>query len=364
MKIDHNKPYKRKIVLTGGGSAGHVTPNLALIPELLEQGWQIDYIGSEGGVERKMMEKAHIPYHPIQTGKLRRYFSWKNLLDPFRVLAGIVQATILLHRLKPQVIFSKGGFVGLPVVIGGWLNRIPVVAHESDFSMGLANRLSFPFLRTLCVTFAAAKKNIRHKKVVITGSPIREALFHGEREKGLKYCGFDQNKPCLLIIGGGQGSDRMNQCVRQSLGALLARAQVIHLCGPGKTDPHLKNRKGYFQLDYAQEELADLYAASDWVISRSGANSLYELLVLDKPHILIPLPETQSRGDQIQNAHYFQSLGVSYVIAEKDLSTVSLLSGLDWLQAHETEIRKKIEDLNIQSGVQPIMKILQGFSGY
>ncbi|PJD93313.1 MAG: undecaprenyldiphospho-muramoylpentapeptide beta-N-acetylglucosaminyltransferase [Legionella sp.] len=362
MKINTALGYEKRIMMTGGGSAGHVTPNLALIPELQAQGWTIDYVGSEQGVERNMVESAHIPYHAIRTGKLRRYFSWQNFLDPFHVLVGTVQAYCLIRKLKPHVIFSKGGFVALPVVVGGWLARTPIVAHESDFSIGLANRLSFPFVNKICVTFDAAKRHIKDQtKVVVTGTPIRETLLQGDRDKGLRRCGFSPNKLCLLVIGGGQGAQIINHCIRQSLYALSSKVQVIHICGPGKSDPTLGHREGYFQLEYAHEELADLLAASDLVVSRAGANSLYELLVLAKPHILIPLSRLQSRGDQIQNAHYFEKLGVSQVIEEEQLTTETLLTAIETVQAKREQIIAGIAQLNIHSAVQPIVNLLEGF---
>lgn len=352
----------KKIVLTGGGSSGHITPNLALIPQLQAQGWSVDYIGSQKGVERAMIEAAAIPYHAIQTGKLRRYLSWQNILDPLRVVVGIGQAYRLMLKIKPQVVFSKGGFVALPVVIGAWLAGIPVVAHESDFSIGLANRLSFRFVHTICVTFAAACAHLKNQtKVVITGTPIRETLFEGDRQKGLAYCGFTADKPCLMIIGGGQGAQAINRCIRQALPRLLPTMQIIHLCGPGKTDASLK-QPGYFQLEYAKDELADLFAASDLVISRAGANSLYELLALAKPHILIPLPQLQSRGDQIENARYFERLGASYVIPEENLSPESLMETLQHLEKNKTQVLAAIAALDIKPAVAPIVEILESFA--
>ncbi len=350
----------KKIVMTGGGSAGHVTPNLALIPALQAKGWSIEYMGSQQGPEREMIDAVGIPYHTIATGKLRRYFSWQNLLDPFRVLLGIGQAFLLLSKIRPQIVFSKGGFVALPVVIGAWLARIPVVVHESDFSIGLANRLSFPFANTICVTFDAARQHIHNQaKVVVTGTPIRESLFQGNRNKGLMYCGFNTDKSCLLVIGGGQGSHAINQCIRQSLSVLLPIMNVIHICGPGKTDPSYSQQAGYFQLEYARDELPDLLAASDWVLSRAGANALYELLALAKPHILVPLSSQQSRGDQIENARYFERLGASYVIADEHLNPETLVATLRTVQTNRDQILAAIAALNIHSAVQPIVAILE-----
>ena len=352
----------KKIVMTGGGSAGHVTPNVALIPALQAQGWSIEYIGSEHGVERTMIEALHIPYHAIKTGKLRRYWSWQNLWDPFLVVQGMWQAFRLLRRIKPQVVFSKGGFVALPVVIGAWLTRIPVVAHESDFSIGLANRLSFPFVNTICVTFAVARDKFKNPaKVQVTGTPVRDILLQGNRAKGLQYCGFQADKPCLLVIGGGQGAQAINRCIQQSLPVLLPHMNIIHLCGPGKIDPGL-TQPGYHQMEYANAELPDLLAASDLVVSRAGANTLYELLVLTKPHILIPLPQSQSRGDQIQNAQYFEGLGASYVIAEAQLNTNTLLKTIQTVQENNDKIVTAIKDLNIQTAIPKIVTILEKYA--
>ena len=353
-------PATKHIVLTGGGTAGHVTPNLALVPALEADGWTIAYIGSEQGPERKMVQAQGIDYYPIASGKLRRYFSWQNLIDPFLVLKGIIQAYRLLGRLKVQIIFSKGGFVALPVVIAGYLRRLPIVVHESDLSIGLANRLSFPFASKICLSFAGCKTGLKEQdKVVFTGSPIREALFQGDRARGLALCGFDNQKPCLLVMGGGQGSLAINRIIRLSLDQLLAKMNVIHLCGQGKHDSSLDNRTGYCQFDYADKELADLLAASDWVVSRAGANSLCELLALAKPHILIPLPLAGSRGDQIENARYFEKQGISLVIPEQDLTSSSLLIALEQLNLNQERIIQQMHNLAIQSAVQKIIDVLK-----
>ncbi|WP_133127150.1 undecaprenyldiphospho-muramoylpentapeptide beta-N-acetylglucosaminyltransferase [Legionella nagasakiensis] len=349
-----------RIILTGGGTAGHVTPNIALIEALQANGWDIHYIGSPRGVEKEIISAVSIPYHQVNSGKLRRYFSWKNFIDPLKIIAGIIQSYFLIRRLKPEVVFSKGGFVAFPVVVGAWLNRIPVIAHESDMTPGLANRLSFPFVNKICVTFAAAKKHFKHPdKVEVTGTPIRKALFHGSKTKGLALCGFNEDKPCLLVMGGSQGSNAMNACVRKALDFLGERFQVIHLCGKGKIEPLLLDKKGYCQLEYAKEELADLFAASQLIISRSGANSLYEILALAKPHVLIPLSRRASRGDQIQNARYFQQQDISVVIDEEVLTPETLLAAVDKVSTREKEIIEKINALNIHSATDHLMTIIQ-----
>lgn len=349
-----------KIVFTGGGTAGHVMPNIALITELQPKGWQIDYIGSADGVEKAMITAINIPYHQVSSGKLRRYFSWKNFFDPLKIALGIGQSFRLLKQLNPDVVFSKGGFVAFPVVVGAWLNRIPVVAHESDMTPGLANRLSFPFISKICVTFALSKKYFkRPEKIEITGTPIRKELLQGHAANGLKRCGFNQQKPCLLVIGGSQGAHAINACVRQSLDTLCQRFQVIHLCGKGKVDPSFANRADYCQLEYANDELADLFAASELVVSRAGANTLYEILALAKPHILIPLSAKVSRGDQLQNARYFHQQGISRVVYEEDLTPITLLAAIEEVCTRQVEILGKIKELAITSATTKIITIIR-----
>lgn len=349
-----------KIILTGGGSAGHVTPNLAMIDVLRAEGWQVDYIGSADGVEKAIVTQANIPFHAIQSGKLRRYLSWKNFLDPFKIMYGLIQSFFLLRRLNADIVFSKGGFVAFPVVVAAWLNRIPVIAHESDMSPGLANRLCFPFVNKICVTFAPARKHFKTpEKVEITGTPIRQQLFMGSRQRGLALCGFNDKQAILLVIGGSLGAQAINQAVRDALPQLSSTYQIIHLCGKGKRDDSLLHVPGYYQMEYASEELADLFAAADVVVSRAGANALYEILALQKPHVLIPLPAKVSRGDQIQNADYFKAQGVSIVIDQDDLTTERLLAAIDEAETHQQAIIQRIKSLHIESAAVKIMNLIK-----
>jgi UDP-N-acetylglucosamine--N-acetylmuramyl-(pentapeptide) pyrophosphoryl-undecaprenol N-acetylglucosamine transferase len=349
-----------KIVFTGGGTAGHVTPNLALIAVFKRDGWTIHYVGSANGIEQKMVEALDIPFHSVSSGKLRRYFSFKNLFAPLKILMGIIQSFVLFHRLKADVVFSKGGFVAFPVVVGAWLNRVPIIAHESDMSPGLANKLSFPFVDKICLTFAAAKKHFKQQeKIEITGTPIRKQLFMGVRDRGLEQCGFSKDLPCILVIGGSLGAGSINQVVRAALSELTKEFQIIHVCGNGKVDSSLIGHANYYQLEYANEELADLFAAATAVISRSGANSLYEILALGKPHILIPLSAQVSRGDQIQNARYFHELGISIVIQDKELNAGRLLEALHELMNNKDDIDSRIKALNIESATDKIASIIK-----
>lgn len=348
------------IVFTGGGTAGHVTPNLALIANLREEGWTVNYIGSAEGIEKSMITAIDIPFHSINSGKLRRYFSLKNFVDPFRIVAGIIQSFFLFNKLKPDVVFSKGGFVAFPVVVGAWLRRIPVIAHESDMSPGLANKLSFPFVNKICLTFDAAKKHFKQQdKIEVTGTPIRRQLFQGDKAKGLALCGFNQEKPCLLVIGGSLGAGSINSSVRAALSQLIEQFQVIHLCGQGKIDTSMQQVPGYCQLEYAHEELAHLFAAASIIVSRAGANSLYEILALGKPHVLIPLSAKVSRGDQIQNARYFQDQGISVVIEDESLNAERLLNAIHDVFNNKDEICNKIKALHIESAEDRIVDILR-----
>ncbi|MDF1645377.1 MAG: undecaprenyldiphospho-muramoylpentapeptide beta-N-acetylglucosaminyltransferase [Legionellaceae bacterium] len=355
---------KPTLVFTGGGTAGHVTPNLALI-EALASDFEIAYVGSEKGVERSMVTAENINYHVVRSGKLRRYFSWQNVLDPFNLIIGIIQSVFLLRRLKPKLVFSKGGFVALPVVVGAWVNRIPVIAHESDLSPGLANRLSFPFVTKICVTFDAGKDYFKNKsKVCVTGTPIRTQLFQGEREAGLAHCRFDGKKPCLLVIGGSQGAEVLNRCVREQLDALCSHFHVIHLCGKDKVESALFTHPDYYQLGYATDSLPNLLAASDILLSRAGANSLYEILALAKPHVLVPLSRRYSRGDQIDNARYFQKKGVSTVLDDtEDLSAEAVRCALEEVYTHREAIIRRIKELDVQSATPVLIDLIKKVIG-
>lgn len=358
--MDNHSQAKRTILFTGGGSAGHVTPNLAIIERMKSAGWNVVYVGSYEGIEKDIIGRIGLPYSPITTAKLRRYFSWQNFLTPLKVIQGIIEAFILCRKLKPQIVFSKGGFVAFPVVFAAWLNGIPVVAHESDLTPGLANRLSFPFVKLICVTFPEGKKYFNsQQKVIVTGTPIRPELFLGNAEKGKTLCGFDNSKPILMIYGGGLGSDNINRTIRKSLPNLLQIFQIVHLCGKGKTDDKYDNEAGYKQFAYLNEELADVLASADFVISRAGANSIYELLALKKPNILIPLSRKASRGDQIVNAETFAAKGISLVLPEDELQQENKLSTtLAILVQQRDAILNKINQFQIPNSIELIYEQL------
>ena len=311
------KSGKKKIVLTGGGTAGHVTPNIALLPALREAGYEIAYIGSEDGIEKELMNDCDIPSIGVPTGKLRRYFDWKNFTDPFRVLKGYAKARSFLKGYRPDVVFSKGGFVSVPIVRAAASLKIPCVIHESDMTPGLANKLCFGAASKVCCNFPETMAKMPKDKAVLTGTPIRAELFSGDRQKGLELCGFAADKPVLLIMGGSQGAASVNQAVRSHLDELLQDFQIVHLCGAGKYDASKDGIDGYKQFEYVKEDLSHLFAAADLIISRAGANAIFEILALRKPNLLIPL-SIGTRGDQILNARSFEAQGFSEVLVESE----------------------------------------------
>jgi len=379
----------RTIVLTGGGTAGHVIPNLALLPLLAAAGWRAEYVGSEAGIEKKLVAEAGLPFYGIASGKLRRYFDWKNFSDPFRIVLGIWQAWRILGRVRPKLVFSKGGFVAVPVVVAARLRGIPVVIHESDLTPGLANRMAIPFARAVCVSFRETLRHLPKDKAVQTGAPIRAELFQGSREKGEAFLGLSApevgaqgagaqgtgardagaqvagarsagagRRPLLLIMGGSLGSRNLNAAVRAALPGLLARYRIAHLCGKGGIDPALEGRAGYRQLEYVSAEMPDVLAAADLVLSRAGSNAIFEFLALRKPNLLVPLPLTASRGDQILNAKAFEAEGFSRVLAEEDIGPGRLEQELALLEAQAEMYREAMRASPLRDGARHVMDVI------
>ncbi len=314
----------KKIVMTGGGTGGHVTPNLALIPRLQADGWEIHYIGAANSIEQQLISAVPgVKFYCVSVGKLRRYFDPKNFSDPFRVIKGVAQATRIIRRIKPDVVFSKGGFVSVPVVYGAHFNHVPVVTHESDLTPGLANKLCLPFASAQCCTFPEAVKYAKGKGVY-TGTPLRPEIFEGDRERGLKTFGLNANLPVLMVVGGSSGAQAINECVREALPQLMQGFQVLHLCGRGNLSDRLAGSKNYVQVEYLDREMADAYACADVLISRAGSNSLCEILALKKPALLIPYPMGASRGDQILNAESFEKRGLSRVMQQDQMTAETL----------------------------------------
>jgi undecaprenyldiphospho-muramoylpentapeptide beta-N-acetylglucosaminyltransferase len=349
----------KHIVLTGGGTAGHVTPNIAMIPRLQELGYTISYIGSYDGIERKLIEDFQIPYYGIASGKLRRYFDPKNFSDPIKVLKGYFQARKLLKKLKPDIVFSKGGFVTVPVVMAAKHRRIPAIIHESDMTPGLANRLCLPSATKVCCNFPETVSLLPADKAVLTGTPIRQELLSGNANAAREFTGLNADKPVILIVGGSLGSVVVNDAIRKILPTLLKDFQIIHLCGKGKLDESLMNTAGYIQYEYIKEELADLFALSDLVISRAGANAICEINALEKPNLLIPLSAKASRGDQILNARSFEQLGYSKVIEEEQLSDDLLIETINSLYDNRQTYINAMKNSEYPNSIETIVQLIE-----
>lgn len=352
----------KRIILTGGGTAGHVTPNMALIPGLLEADYDIHYIGSYNGIEKRLIEDMGIPYHGISSGKLRRYFDFKNFSDPFKVMKGYSEASRLIKELKPNIVFSKGGFVTVPVVLAARRRKVPVIIHESDITPGLANKLSIPWATKVCCNFPETLAHLPENKAVLTGSPIRQELFKGNKEKGLSICGFDGSKPVLLAMGGSLGAAAINKALRNNLDSLLKDFHIIHLCGKGNFDASLGALEDYKQFEYARAELTHLFAATDLILSRAGANAICELLALRKPNILIPLPAASSRGDQILNAASFEKAGYSYVIQEEELVNDALLRAIQYVYNERDEYIRAMNASKLNDAIDIITNLIIEYS--
>lgn len=348
----------KKIILTGGGTAGHVAPNLALVPSLEAAGFEIYYIGSHTGIERELVEAAGIPYFGIASGKLRRYKSIKNITDVFRVCKGLTDAVSIIRKIKPDIIFSKGGFVVVPVIAAARLLGVKSVIHESDMTPGLANKLAMPFATKICVSFPETLAHVSKTKGVVTGTPIREELLNGNREAGLELVNSaGNNLPILLVTGGSQGAAAINACVREALPELLQKFRVTHLCGNGNLSGI--SLPGYVEFEYLNEKMADVLAAADIVVSRAGANTLFELVALGKPNLLVPLPLEVSRGDQVLNAASFAKQGLSMVLPEKEMSPARLVNEVALLYENRQEFCNKMKAQNVTNGVENVMDVIK-----
>lgn len=353
----------KKIILTGGGTAGHVTPNLALIPTLRDLGYEIHYIGSYQGIERKLIEDAGVPYDGISSGKLRRYFDIKNFTDPFRVLKGYAEAMKLVKRYKPDVVFSKGGFVSVPVVLAAKHHKVPVIIHESDMTPGLANKICIPSAAKVCCNFPETLKYLPADKAVLTGSPIRAELLCGDRLSGLSYTHLSAGKPVILVIGGSLGSVTVNTAVRKILPRLLPDFQMIHICGKGNLDESLIGTAGYVQYEYVDAPLKHLFAAADLIVSRAGANSICEILALRKPNLLIPLSAAASRGDQILNANSFAKQGFSKVLEEEMITEDSLYEAITSLYKERSAYISAMEQSRLSNAVDTVISLIESCAG-
>lgn len=349
----------KRILLTGGGTAGHVTPNIALLPRLRELGYDISYMGSYDGIEKKLITEFQIPYYGISSGKLRRYFDPKNFSDPFKVLKGYGEAVRIIRKLKPDVVFSKGGFVSVPVVLAAKRCKVPCIIHESDMTPGLANKLAIPAASKVCCNFPETLQYLPKDKAVLSGSPIRQELLHGDALAARKFTGLTDDKPVILVMGGSLGAAAVNEAVRKILPTLLKDFHVIHLCGKGKLDASLSGLSGYVQYEYINEELKDLFALADIVISRAGANSICELLALHKPNLLIPLSAAASRGDQILNARSFEKQGFSLVLEEESISNEVLLQTIHRLYDERASFSEAMKASRQTDSIDTIVGLIE-----
>lgn len=353
----------KRILLTGGGTAGHVTPNIALLPGLRELGYEISYMGSYDGIEKKLIEEFQIPYYGISSGKLRRYFDPKNFTDPFKVAKGYGEARRIIKKLQPDVLFSKGGFVSVPVVLAARHFKIPAIIHESDMTPGLANKLCIPSAWKVCCNFPETLQYLPKEKAVLTGSPIRRELLEGDPIKALRFTGLSPDKPVILVMGGSLGAAAVNEAVRSVLPRLLKSFHIIHLCGKDKVDPTLAGLSGYVQYEYIKGELKDLFALSDIVVSRAGANAICELLALRKPSLLIPLPAASSRGDQILNARSFEKQGFSMVLEEEKITADSFVEAVRALYENRKAMSSAMAASQQTDSIETIIGLIEEAAG-
>jgi UDP-N-acetylglucosamine--N-acetylmuramyl-(pentapeptide) pyrophosphoryl-undecaprenol N-acetylglucosamine transferase len=349
------------VLFTGGGSAGHVVPCLPLIEHFQRLGVTVSYVGSHSGPEAGLVAPTGIAFFAVRSGKLRRYWSWRNVADLWWIVVGVVQAWWLLRRLRPAVAFSKGGYASFPVVVAAWLWRVPVVAHESDLTPGLANRLSLPFVAAVCTTFAVTRFPVRRAPVIHTGTPLRQTLMTGDAARGRALLGAPP-LPIVLVVGGSLGAVALNAAVRAALAALLEWCCVAHVCGPGRVDTALRGRTGYQQFEYVADGWGDLLAAADVVVSRAGANSLYELVALKKPHLLVPLTRQASRGDQLANAAYAVARGWSRVLQEDQLDPAHLSEAVRVLHAEREAIVAALADAGLGDGTAATAEVICRFA--
>lgn len=347
-----------KIVMTGGGTSGHVTPNIALFKPLKDAGFDISYIGTSKGIEHELVTKENIDYYEIEAGKLRRYIDMENVKDIGKILKGYNGAVKILKKIKPDVVFSKGGFVSCPVVWAAKRLGIPAVIHESDITPGLANKLSLPFAEKVCYAFPETKKHLPENKSIYTGLPVRESLLTGDRKKGLELMGFTASKPVLLLMGGSQGSGFLNKKLRESLNLLLEEFQVCHLCGKGNIDQTLLNLKGYCQFEYVNYELNHILSASDIVVSRGGATAIFEILALKKPALIVPLSKKVSRGDQILNAKSFKAQGLIDYIEEEDLENIRLFDKITELYNKRYVISENQSKKDVTKSLSAVINVI------
>ncbi len=331
---------KRVIAVTGGGTGGHIFPNIAVIEELRERNiGQVLWIGEKGGTEQQWANTWGVPYYGIYSGKLRRYFSVKNLFDLFRVLTGVIQSYLILRKTRPDVVFSKGGFVSVPPVIAARLHGIPVITHESDIIPGLATRITSRFAAVVCVSFEKSTVRAKRGSVVHTGNPVRKAVKKGSVDAGRKFLRFTDGGQIVTVLGGSLGASSINYAVWDMVKRRALPFNLVHQCGRGNAHTGYEKNIRYRQFEFIGAEMGDVLAASDIVVSRAGAGALYEIGFMKKPSLLVPLPRSKSRGEQIANAHFFQENGAADVLADEDLNGKRLFDRIGVLLEDENRLK-------------------------
>ncbi len=347
------------LILTGGGTAGHCTPNVALLPYLKNDFTNIYYIGSENGIEKNIIANTNIPYYDIPTVKFNRSLTIKNFTIPYKLVRGINKAGEIIDKLKPDVVFSKGGYVSVPTIIAAYKRKIPVITHESDLTMGLANRFTARYCSKILTAFPETAENIKNAEYC--GLPLRKNLYSpADKKELLSYFGFSGIKPILLITGGSQGAKIINDCVRKALPNLLNKFDIIHICGKGNLSKE-KPLKGYFEVEY-MNKIENAFKIASVCVSRAGANTLFELLSLKLPCLLIPLSSSASRGDQIDNAEYFYKKGMVNVLPQKTMTVESLTQSIFTTYNNRINIIINIEKSPIKDCSRKISRIIVDYS--
>lgn len=345
------------IVFTGGGTAGHYAPNYAIIPLIKNDFDEIVYIGSKNGAEKLAAEKRGVKYYGVTTAKLVRSLTPKNALIPFKLLKGISEAKKILKELSPSVVFSKGGYVALPTVLAAHALGVPIISHESDLSVGLANKIAAKYSKSVLTSFKETAEKLPNAHYA--GTPLREELFKPRDKAAIKKkFGFDENKKVLLITGGSQGSGAINETVKKSVYGLVNEYNVLHLCGKGKA-ADIK-AEGYRQIEFA-EDMGEVYAVADTALSRAGANTLFELIALKIPTLAVPLPKGNSRGDQIENALYFKDNGLIAVLMEENLTPETLISALKDLEKNRGKITSACGATNYRQSAKKIANYIKSY---
>ena len=345
-----------KILLTGGGTAGHVMPHIAMLNDYKKHFDKIIYIGQENGIERDIIkEYPFIKYYPIKAAKFIRRKIFANLLIPFKLISGIHGAKKIIKEEKPNIVFSKGGFVSLPVVIAAKRLKVPIVAHESDLNMGLANKLSKPAATVICTTFEKTANSIKNKGK-FTGSPIRKDMIKDKYQSRHKL-GINTQKPVLVVTGGSQGSKAINNKIREEIKQITNKFYVVHLTGKNNLDNTYNNIKDYKQIEFSSD-MGSILSAADVVVSRAGSNTIFELAVLKKPMLLIPLPKGNSRGDQVDNAKYFNSQGYANFVTEEQLEKSSLLPYIIQTYNESETLTAALEKSGIKPGNEELLKTI------